>query len=759
MRKKRKWAIVGFDVSSNPNFSPKSAGMKPEDIKAEEKVYEYEHGETIDAAIDKSNNNAVYLNNGDPICNEVSLAEMYRNYANSIACKLPNAVLPPWNEYSTYEDVARFCFNNKTFQQLHELELLEDRCISMGLDPTGGGLNFSPGTRLLSSSHRPYFNNGAPIPEAFQYDEERERMENFQQTGQFNARPVYQDINAAVVASFINPYQQQAFLSDYNCEFMMAVGQPIQHNYVTIPTPIDPNSVIVNTKCVLPNRLQDFVYVPECEVAPPKDNSPEELASFEKRKYAETHKQEIYNKLADLNLERQQVVQKINSPWVNNKYVMAELHKRVNAIDKEINDLASKSKVYTSRQEYEQEVDMLRVNYEIYKRNERLVNFEQRQVAKSNLRHNPGLADTVPLLDFDGRPVEREWFSEYGTILHGNDIDIFSSILNKRKEINTFAANFDRRQQMIDLQNMVCERAALVDEYEGNCSFEEAFNHYRDDDVFGFKEILKRPEFRTRASILEEEALRKEPCDFPDYVPMFDKREGDLDERERRLLMWHKRNKQLKAELEFAEAHPELKARKNRIPVIDIRRYPFTGAMLIANQSTEKDPQKRLKIFEKALNEGYAKAEAIKPPSNLERMYDHRSFNSTLQNYGLKTKIGSLSDLLAEYDTNDSFREAMNKGLINIGVPEDLGRSYNKDRVEFDNSIVQQFIDVKRPLPNDPDAHLKDPDYDTFHSTMTIEEITKEEYDKALENNKEYTMFVAPQLGGTYDAAKQHPSG
>ena len=141
-------------------------------------------------------------------------------------------------------------------------------------------------------------------------------------------------------------------------------------------------------------------------------------------------------------------------------------------------------------------------------------------------------------------------------------------------------------------------------------------------------------------------------------------------------------------------------------------------------------------------------------------MYDHRGFNETLQNYGLKTKIGSLSDLLAEYDTNDSFKEAMNKGFINIGTPEEIGIAYNKDRVEFDNSIIEQYKAVNRPLPeNDPDAHIKDPYNDPYHSTMTIEEITKEEYENALGYSQEYTMFISPELGGTYDATQQHPTG
>lgn len=744
----KKKAFVGFDVSSNPNFSPKSAGMKPEDYK--EEVAEYD-GDGIQAAIDEVNNQAVYLNNGAPLSLEVSLAEAYRNYANTIACKLPGAVIPPWNEYSSYEDVAKLCFNNKTFQQLHELELLEDRCLSMGLDPTGGGLNFPPGTRLLSSPHRPYFVNGVPIPDAFQFDEEREKMENFQQTGQFTARPVYQDINSNV--SFVNPYQYQNAVFDYNYEYAMSVGEPIKHNYPVIHQQVGE----LNTYALLPNQPQEYVYIPVKFVKPPEDDSPEEIASFEHRKYAEEHKQEIYNAIADLNTERMQIVQKLNSPWVNNQTVFNELNKRVNQIDKEIKEWASKSKVYDSQQEYNLEVDMLRVNYEIKKRNERLFNFEQRQTARINLRHNPDLADTIPITDYTGQPVARQWFNEFGSDLYGNGVDIFSSVLQKRKEIETFAENFDRRQQLIDLQNMVCERAALVDEYDGNCSFEEAFYHYKEEDTFGFNEILKRPEYQTRASLLVAESERKDPWDFPDYVPMFGKREGDLTDKEKRLLLWHRRNRQLQAELDFAAAHPEVK--KDRVAVIDARRFPFTGAMIMASQSTETDPVKRLHILENALNEGYVKAEAIKPPSNLENMYDHRGFNDTLHNFGVKTKIGSLSDLLAEYDTNDSFKEAMNKGLIHIDAPENLGQMYNKDRVEFDNSIVQQFIDVKRPLPDDPDAHIKNPMLDPYHSTMTIEDITKEEYEKSLEHNQEYTMYISPELGGTYNATKQHPSG
>ena len=154
-----------------------------------------------------------------------------------------------------------------------------------------------------------------------------------------------------------------------------------------------------------------------------------------------------------------------------------------------------------------------------------------------------------------------------------------------------------------------------------------------------------------------------------------------------------------------------------------------------------------------------AAAEAAKVPRHLERMYDHREFGETLHNYGLKTKIGALSDLLSEYDTNDSFKEAMNKGLLSIDTPENLGRAYNRDRVEFDNSIIEQFQHVNRPLPeDDDDAWIKDPEIDSYHSTMTIEDITKEEYDRTLSSNGEYTMWVTKELGGAYDATKQQSS-
>ena len=744
-----KQATVGFDIYSNPGFVPKSSS----DDGYEDEEYEYDSG-GIQAAIDKSNDESVYLNNGTPINSEVSLAEAYRNYANSIVCRFNNVILPPWNEYSSYEDVAKFCYNNKTAQQLHELELLEDRCISMGLDPTGGGLKIPPGTRLLSSIHRPYFVNGQPIPEAFQYDEEREKMESFQKTGQFNARPVYQDINQVSFSPF--PQQQVAMFDDYTYEYNMTVGKPIQHNYQTVLFKQEP--LPIETTAVLPNRFQEYVYIPEMPVDPPKDNSPEELKAYQNRLYAETHKQEIYDAVADLTIERQKLIQQLHSPWLNDRRVVNDINKQLTKIDQELTETASKSKQYPSQEAFNQEIDMLKTNYEIRKRNERLYNFEQRQTAKSNLRRHPDLVDSVDMLDFRGQPVQKEWYSEYGSLIFGQNADVFARALSKRKEIETFAENFDRRQAMIKFQNFTLECAAMVDEYEGNATFEEAYYYYKEHDTFGFNEVLKQPQFRTRASILEEEALREKPEDFPDYVPRFGKREKDLTDKEKRLLMWGKKRLQMQAQAEFEAAHPEVL--RERVLLIDPRRAPLTAALIDAQNSTETDNKKRLEIFANAVNDGMAKAEAIKPPSNLERMYDHRGFNETLQNYGLKTKIGSLSDLLAEYDTNDSFKEAMNKGFINIGTPEEIGIAYNKDRVEFDNSIIEQYKAVNRPLPeNDPDAHIKDPYNDPYHSTMTIEEITKEEYENALGYSQEYTMFISPELGGTYDATQQHPTG
>ena len=738
---KKKQAFVGFDVYSNPTaFTPKSQGDFSGGIS--EDIYDTD---SIETAINQSNNEATYMVNGSPLNSDIGLSEMYRNYVNSVVCGLERPI-PPWNEFSTYEDVARMCYNNNTNKQLHELELLEDRCLSMGLDPTGGGFKIQPGTRFLSSSNRPYFRNGQPIPEAFQYDEDAERTESFQKTGQFDARPIYTDL--------YNMQQRPMMVTNSNYEFMIAVGQPVQHNYQTVPFPkVD---MPIQTSAILPTRLQEYVYVPQMNVQPPKDNSEEELKAYEARKYAEEHKQEIFNQTADLQLEREKIIQQLNSPWLVDKRVVGEFNSKLQNIQKQLDELSKTAKTYNSQEEFNQEINMLKTNWLIKNYNQRLVDYEHRSMERYNVRRHPEAADSMPIEEINKNSINQQWFREYGSYLTGENRVLFQAILNKQQEIQRFAANFDRRKEMIETQKVTYERYALALAYQTGKDYEKILEEVTAEDPFGFNEILKRPEYATRASIKAEELSREKPEDYPDYIPRFDKREKDLNQKEKRLLFWSRRRKEI--EQTFIEAS-ELEWRnsqKHYVNAIDVRRCPFTARLMEIQDLKETDKTKRGKIIGDLITSGLAEAEAAKVPRHLDRMYDHREFGETLQNYGLKTKIGALSDLLSEYDTNDSFKEAMNKGLLSIDTPDNLGRAYNRDRVEFDNSIIEQFNQVNRPLPDDDDAWIKNPEFDPYHSTMTIEDITKEEYDKTLSSNGEYTMWVTKELGGTYDATKQH---
>lgn len=721
-------AYVGFDIylDNMPKFTPKSQGIN--------EIAEEEYD--LDSIISESNE-TINNNTFNP---EIELSEMYRNYVNSILCGLEHPIAP-WNEYSSYEDVSRLCFNNSTNKQLHQLELLEDRCLSVGIDPTGGGFNIKPGTRFLSSENRPYFKNGMPLSEAFQFDIEKDSMENFQQTGEFNPKQVFWNLSNMQNTNLTNEcYEYNAF-----------VGMPVQHNFQTVP--FQRTNLPFQTSAIIPSKFQEYVYIPEQYVEPPKNNSKEELESYNNRLMAEKNKQENFNRTADLVLERNNLTQQLNSPWMRDPRVVNDIQLRINNIQKQLEEINKVSKQYSSKEEFDREMELLNTNYNIYNYNRKIADFEDRSLQQYNSRRHPETAETVPLEEINNQPLHRRWFNTYGTYLTGDDYTIYQNIIDKQNEIERFAANFDRRQQLLNVQNILAERMALVESYETGKDYETILEEIKEEDPYGINEILKRPEYATRASIRLAELTREKPEDYPDYIPRFDKREKDLTPKEKRLLMWSRRRKEIEQTI-VDENDVRFKMIKRYTPAIDARRYPLTAELLDlkAKNKKEADPKKRLKNFENAVNLGLAKAEEIKTQRNLDKLYDHRAFNETLANYGLKTKIGSLSDLLCEYDTNESFKEAMNRGMINVDIPENLGRAYNKDRIEFDNSIIEQFQKVGRPLPDDIEARIKDPEVDTYDSTLTIEDITKNEYERALNENGEYTMWVTKELGGTYNA-------
>jgi len=92
----------------------------------------------------------------------------------------------------------------------------------------------------------------------------------------------------------------------------------------------------------------------------------------------------------------------------------------------------------------------------------------------------------------------------------------------------------------------------------------------------------------------------------------------------------------------------------------------------------------------------------------------------------------------------------MNDGILGLSLPEEIGFNYNKRRVEYDNSILEQLQKVNKPLPEG--AKIKDYHTETYNG-KSIKEIQKEQCGKALERAAKLKSYFSPDLGGTWDAA------
>ena len=115
----------------------------------------------------------------------------------------------------------------------------------------------------------------------------------------------------------------------------------------------------------------------------------------------------------------------------------------------------------------------------------------------------------------------------------------------------------------------------------------------------------------------------------------------------------------------------------------------------------------------------------------------------------IKQEISRTSDLLNELDDNAAFADAMNNGILGLSLPDEMGYNYNRRRVAFDNSILEQMEATNKPFPEG--ARIKDPETETYDD-RPLKEIQKEVYGKAMDRAARLKQYFAPELGGTWDA-------
>ena len=94
----------------------------------------------------------------------------------------------------------------------------------------------------------------------------------------------------------------------------------------------------------------------------------------------------------------------------------------------------------------------------------------------------------------------------------------------------------------------------------------------------------------------------------------------------------------------------------------------------------------------------------------------------------------------------------MNEGVLGLTLPDELGFNYNKRRVEFDNSILEQMGETNRPFPEG--ARIKDFNTDTYND-RPLNEIQREQYEKKMKEASRLKGYFSPELGGTWDGVNK----
>ena len=181
-------------------------------------------------------------------------------------------------------------------------------------------------------------------------------------------------------------------------------------------------------------------------------------------------------------------------------------------------------------------------------------------------------------------------------------------------------------------------------------------------------------------------------------------------------------------------------------------RSPFTAKLQEINERRQPGEYKGLMNMFDTYSEAmpaYNYSLTHVRPRDLSGFYDHDKFNDAIENYAHKTRISRTSDLLNELDDNAAFADAMNNGILGLSLPDEMGYNYNRRRVAFDNSILEQMEATNKPFPEG--ARIKDPETETYDD-RPLKEIQKEVYGKAMDRAARLKQYFAPELGGTWDA-------
>ena len=708
-----------------------------------------------------------FANRPEEIENDIHIRNMYINRLNDMVCGIPHNV--PWKPENTYDDVLSFLNaypDRADLEQEFVLELYEDLLLSRGQDPTEGVFPQLPkGQRIISSPHRTYF-HGAGLPNITSNTTSAAQQQlGMQYQGQM--------VDAQMLA-----YEDQR----RNWEMMTTVGghplagYPVNPNWQVMVTPKD-------SSCL--NILVDKFYVPKYDVgymeAPPSDkaiaemlNNPgltpeqrdskvKEINDYKarynewlKRYNWEQNKQALFDKLQLLVDKRGIYVKQVNSArYDQDTYNL--LMDSIGSCDRGIAKM--QSELPTPRPEdpaWCDEQNLLYANYLIEQYNQRREEFERRALRRSWQARGNRLGWTFPMDEVKAQVQQNDMLKHF--IPNTNVLTPAEAYLFNKESARFAKEEYESKHEnarKFHEDKMAWWKSMWVASYMviNQVNNEEASKAYDEQDPYGLiHQYIYDPRLQTESS----RKLRKmEDWEYPDWDMLTQKRRIDFDEKELRLYNWRMKNQRFRDAVIPVRPAPEWSAfqgRNGQPIMIPTNFYPWATAF--SNYKATGDKEVDNKNFEACIARAEMLEKAHRRPTDLSEeagYYKRAPFQEALSSYKHKTRIGQVSDLLEEYEDDEQFKDMMNNYIYLEETGKLAGYDYNKDRVNFENSILEQFLAVGQNLPKG--SCLKDPEFDTYNG-KSMESIAKHQVELNMQANDAIKAYLSPELGGTYDSSK-----
>lgn len=708
-----------------------------------------------------------FANRPEEIENDIHIRNMYINRLNDMVCGVPHNV--PWKPENTYDDVLSFLNaypDRADLEQEFVLELYEDLLLSRGQDPTEGVFPQLPkGQRIISSPHRTYF-HGAGLPNITSNTTSAAQQQlGMQYQGQM--------IDAQMLA-----YEDQR----RNWEMMTTVGghplagYPVNPNWQVMVTPKD-------SSCL--NILVDKFYVPVYDVgymeAPPNDKAiadmlnnpnltPEQRDSkvkeiddykaryneWVKRYNWEQNKQALFDKLQLLVDKRGIYVKQVNSArYDQDTYNL--LMDSIGSCDRGIAKM--QSELPTPRPEdpaWCDEQNLLYANYLIEQYNQRREEFERRALRRSWQARGNRLGWTFPMDEVKAQVQQNDMLKHF--IPNTNVLTPAEAYLFNKESARFAKEEYESKHEnarKLHEDKMAWWKSMWVASYmvTNQVNNEEASKVYDEEDPYGLiHQYIYDPRLQTESS----RKLRKmEDWEYPDWDMLTQKRRIDFDEKELRLYNWRMKNQRFRDAVIPVRPAPEWSAfqgRNGQPIMMPTNFYPWATAF--SNYKATGDKEVDNKNFEACIARAEMLEKAHRRPTDLSEeagYYKRAPFQEALSSYKHKTRIGQVSDLLEEYEDDEQFKDMMNNYIYLEETGKLAGYDYNKDRVNFENSILEQFLAVGQNLPKG--SCLKDPEFDTYNG-KSMDSIAKHQVELNMQANDAIKAYLSPELGGTYDSSK-----